>query len=256
MIYKIKDEYLEIINSCNEFEDYIFKRFGQFEVISNKNTNNYLKFNQMSVEIKIKDDYKILKNEIVKTDIYPIINNVIAYLINDENNIFMHSLVVSKENQGILIVGEFGQGKSTLAKEFINKGYEINSTDQTWLSFKGNTLYQKLGSSFDIENGKIKTLELKQCQKKIRINKIIRITGLCDNGKTQVSINNNKYYIVKNLAPFCYWSYMMPLFTDNAELYNTNIFVKIFLSKIDESKIFNFEVRGDKREIIKKLEEI
>ena len=26
--------------------------------------------------------------------------------------------------------------------------------------------------------------------------------------------------------------------------------------KIDESKIFNFEVRGDKREIIKKLEEI
>ena len=32
------------------------------------------------------------------------------------------------------------------------------------------------------------------------------------------------------------------------KLYNTNTFVKSFLSKIDESKIFNFEVRGDKRE--------
>lgn len=48
----------------------------------------------------------------------------------------------------------------------------------------------------------------------------------------------------------------MPLFTDNVALYNTNTFVKSFLSKIDESKIFNFEVRGDKRKIIKKLEEI
>ena len=48
----------------------------------------------------------------------------------------------------------------------------------------------------------------------------------------------------------------MPLFTDDVELYNTNTFVKSFLNKIDESKIFNFEVREDKREIIKKLEEI
>ncbi len=256
MIYKIKDKYLEVISHCNEYDEYIFKRFGQFEVITNKKTNNYLKFNETSVEIKINDDYKILKNRIVKTDIYPIINNVIAYLINDENNMFMHSLVVNKENKGILITGEFGQGKSTLAKEFISSGYEINSTDQTWLKFKENNLYQKLGSSFDIENGKIKTLKPEQYKKEIRINKIIRIIGLCDNGKTQVNINNNKYYIVKNLAPFCYWSYMMPLFTDNVKLYNTNIFTKQFLNKIDERKILNLEVRGDKREIIKELEEI
>ena len=169
---------------------------------------------------------------------------------------FVHSLVVSKGNNGILIIGEFGQGKSTFAKEFVNNGYEINSTDQTWLKFKENDLYQELGSSFDIENGKIKTLETKQYKKEIKINKIIRIVGLCDEGKTQIDVNNNKYYIVKNIAPFCYWSYMMPLFTDNVELYNTNTFVKSFLSKIAESKIFNFEVRGDKREIIKKLEEI
>lgn len=256
MIYKIKDEYLEVINYCNEYDEYIFKRFSQFEIVTNKEINNYLRFNETSVEININGDYKILKNRIVKTDIYPIINNVIAYIINDKSNMFVHSLVVSKGNDGILIIGEFGQGKSTFAKEFVNNGYEINSTDQTWLKFKENDLYQELGSSFDIENGKIKTLETKQYKKEIKINKIIRIVGLCDEGKTQIDINNNKYYIVKNIAPFCYWNYMMPLFTDNVELYNTNTFVKSFLNKIDESKIFNFEVRGDKREIIKKLEEI
>lgn len=256
MIYKIKDEYLEVINYCNEYDEYIFKRFSQFEIVTNKEINNYLRFNETSVEININGDYKILKNRIVKTDIYPIINNVIAYIINDKSNMFVHSLVVSKGKNGILIIGEFGQGKSTFAKEFVNNGYEINSTDQTWLKFKENDLYQELGSSFDIENGKIKTLETKQYKKEIKINKIIRIVGLCNEGKTQIDINNNKYYIVKNIAPFCYWSYMMPLFTDDVELYNTNTFVKSFLSKIDESKILNFEVRGDKREIIKKLEEI
>ena len=239
-----------------EYDEYIFKRFSQFEIVTNKEINNYLRFNETSVEININGDYKILKNRIVKTDIYPIINNVIAYIINDKSNMFVHSLVVSKGNNGILIIGEFGQGKSTFAKEFVNNGYEINSTDQTWLKFKENDLYQELGSSFDIENGKIKTLETKQYKKEIKINKIIRIVGLCNEGKTQIDINNNKYYIVKNIAPFCYWSYMMPLFTDDVELYNTNTFVKSFLNKIDESKIFNFEVRGDKREIIKKLEEI
>ena len=194
MIYKIKDEYLEVINYCNEYDEYIFKRFSQFEIVTNKEINNYLRFNETSVEININGDYKILKNRIVKTDIYPIINNVIAYIINDKSNMFVHSLVVSKENNGILIIGEFGQGKSTFAKEFVNNGYEINSTDQTWLKFKENDLYQELGSSFDIENGKIKTLETKQYKKEIKINKIIRIVGLCDEGKTQI-----QKYCVMNL---------------------------------------------------------
>ena len=62
MIYKIKDEYLEVTNCCREFEEYIFKRFSQFDTNMNKNTNNYLKFNETSVEIKLKGNYKILKN--------------------------------------------------------------------------------------------------------------------------------------------------------------------------------------------------
>ena len=118
------------------------------------------------------------------------------------------------------------------------------------------TIYQKLGSSFDIENGKIKILEQDKNLKNIKIEKIVRIVGLCDNGNTQININNNQYYIIRNLAPFCYWNYMMPIFTDNVELYNTNIFTKKFLKKITETKIVNIDVRGDKAEILKELGEI
>ena len=49
---------------------------------------------------------------------------------------------------------------------------------------------------------------------------------------------------------------MMPIFTDNVELYNTNIFTKKFLKKITETKIVNIDVRGDKAEILKELGEI
>lgn len=256
MIYKIKNELLEVINRCKEYDEYIFKRFGQFETVTGKSTNNYLKFNINSVEINLMGNKKILNNRIIKTDIYPIINNVIAYLINDENNMLMHSIVVSKLDKGILIVGEFGQGKSTLAKEFENNGYEINSTDQTWLECKNGMIFQKLGSSFDIDEGKIKILKQGKNFKNIKIERIIRIIGLCDNGNTKININNNQYYIIKNLAPFCYWNYMMPIFTDDIELYNTNISTKKFLNKIIESKIINIDVRGDKKEILKELGEI
>jgi len=51
MIYKIKDEYLEVINYCNEYDEYIFKRFSQFEIVTNKEINNYLRFNETSEEI-------------------------------------------------------------------------------------------------------------------------------------------------------------------------------------------------------------
>ena len=60
MIYKIKNELLEVINRCREYDEYIFKRFGQFETVTGKSTNNYLKFNINSVEINLMGNKKIL----------------------------------------------------------------------------------------------------------------------------------------------------------------------------------------------------
>lgn len=256
MIYEIKEKFLEVSNEIEELDEYIFGRFSQFERIKKKNAVNYLKFKGNSVDILLEGQSIVLNNRIIKTDIYPIINNVIAYLINDNNNIFIHGIVVSKDNKGILIVGDFGQGKSTLAKEFEKNGYEINSTDQTWIEEKNGKLYQKIGSSFDIRNGKIEILDKERVLKNVQIEKIIRLIGMCDNGNISVNEITNKYHIIKNLSYFCNWSYSIPIFTDNIELYNTTICTKQFLSKIIDDNIQVLDIRGDKKKILKELGEI
>ena len=49
---------------------------------------------------------------------------------------------------------------------------------------------------------------------------------------------------------------MMPIFTDDIELYNTNIFVKKFWKVLDENKVSNYDVRGDKKQIVRKIGEM
>ena len=159
MIYKIKNLFLLVENQISEFDDIIYGRFSQFEQENEIKTDNYLKFNTNDVQIKINGQEKVLNSKIIKTDIYTIINNVISYIINDENNIYMHSVVVSNSKQGILIIGNFGQGKTTLANEFLKYGYKINSSDQTWLEIKDLQLNQVLGSRFYHENDNIKFLD-------------------------------------------------------------------------------------------------
>lgn len=256
MIYKIKEKFLEVSNEIKELDEYIYGRFSQFEKISKKETTNYLKFRENSVEILLDGNSKILNNRIIKTDIYPIVNNVIAYLINDSNNIFIHGIVVSKNDKGILIVGDFGQGKSTLAREFEKNGFETNSTDQTWLEKRNDGIYMNLGSSFDIDNGKIKMLHKEKVLKNIEIKQIIRITGICDNGNVSLDETTNKYYVIKNLSYFCNWSYSIPIFTDDVVLYNITLYTKKFLKKIIDTKIQVFDARGDKRKIVKELGEL
>lgn len=255
MIYEIKGKFLEVLNEVKEYDEIIFGRFSQFGKVENIVANNSLIFKETTIEINLNGNRKYLKNKIVKTDIYPIINNVIAYLVNDEKNIYMHSIVVSKNNIGILIVGNFGQGKTTLAEEFKKNKYEINSTDQTWLEIKDNNIYQKLGSRFDVKDGKVELLEKNMVSKSIKINKVIRILGICDEGNPVIKYTENKYHIIKNLSYFCNWNYMMPIFTDDVELYNTNLFVKDFLNKLAEMEVQFIDVRGDKTKIIEKLGE-
>lgn len=252
MIYGIDGKFLEVINEIKEYDELIYGRFSQFKTI-NRETDNLLKFSNENIEININDNYKILKNRVVKTDIYVIINNVIAYLLDDKHNTFIHATVVSKDNKGILITGDFGQGKTTLAEEFENGGYEINSSDQTWLKIKENKLYQKLGSRFDINNGRIRMLDEVKTNKVIEIERILKIQGLCDNGEILYKEIDNEYYKVKNLSSFCNWSYAMPLFTDNIELFNILKPVKEFLINMAKTDVIVAEVRGDRKDILRKI---
>lgn len=251
MIYKIKNIFLSVENQLSEYNDIVYGRLSQFEQKNEIKTDNYLKFNANDVQIKINGKEKILKSKIIKTDIYTIINNIISYIINDENNIYMHSVVVSNSKQGILIVGDFGQGKTTLANEFIKYGYKINSSDQTWLEIKNFQLNQALGSRFYCENNNIKFLNKTDIKQKVKIDKIIRIVGLCDNGTISINEQDNFYYKIKQMSDYCNWTNITPIFTDNVCLYDIQKFTKTFLLKISNIKLYN--IRGSKCEIIKKL---
>lgn len=250
MVYKIKDCLLEVNNEIYEFEELIHGRFSQFEIVKETEPDNYLKFTEIGVYVKIKGIEKELKGKVIKTDIYVIINNILAFIINDKNNIYIHSVSISNKNQGTLIVGSFGQGKTTLAKEFIKYGYEINSTDQTWLKVVNGNLIQMLGSKFYIENERIKYIKNESVKKKIKINKIIRIIGVCDNGITDIIEQSDNIYRVKQIADYCNWTNITPLFTSDIELYDIKGNTKYFWLQINNNLSF-FNVRGDKREIVK-----
>ena len=254
MIYRIKNIFLLVENEISEYDEIIYGRFSQFNKKSNIKVDNYLKFKKNEVNIKIKGKEIKLKAKIIKTDIYVIINNVISYIINDEYNIYMHSVVVANsKKKGILIIGNFGQGKTTLANEFIKYGYRIHSSDQTWLKINKRKIKQVLGSRFYYEDSKIKFLNKKDVKEKIEIDKIIRIVGLANNSDTIINEEKNINYKVKQASDYCNWTNISVIFTDDVNLYNVQKFTKDFLLKILDIKFYN--VRGDKCEIVNKIKE-
>lgn len=250
MIYKIKNILLEVICEIKEFEELVYGRFSQFEKIDSMEQKNYLKIHKEKINININNHKKEIKGTVLKTDLYTIINNILSYIINDENNIYMHSVVVSNKKKGLLILGNFGQGKTTLANEFVKSGFIINSTDQTWLRFENNILEQVLGSRFYFEEGKVKYINKSDSLKKVNINEIIRIVGLCDNGELTINSPKNIFSKVKQISDYATWSSNSVLFTDDIELYNINENIKPFLMKLGQIPLYN--VRGDKKEVVKK----
>lgn len=256
MIYRINNKYLEIINEIEEFDELVFNRLLQFDIVENQITKNYIKFKKNKVEIKIDEQEVILNNKAEKTDIYPIIMNVISKIIDDENNILMHSVVVSKKDEGYLIIGEFGKGKTTLAKEFERVGYEINSSDQTWLKILDENLYQEKGSVYGRYEGKPEKIDKNKTIKQVKIKKIIRIMGICDNGDVSIKKIDNYYYKVKNLFYSCNWHSIVPIFTDKVNLFGLKTVTEQFLIKLAKTNIEYIDIRGDKKKIVKQIGDI
>lgn len=258
MIYEINGYLLSVENDLLEFNDLIYGRFSQFSIIKDKiiKKENYLKFGTDCVDICLKNKIIKLKKRVIKTDLYTIINNVIAYLINDNENMFIHSVVVSKEDKGIMILGGCGQGKSTLAYEMEKKGYRIVSTDQTWLTIKKNKLIKKIGSRFYLEENKTNFIDKELSDKEINIQKIIRIVGVCDNGIFSYTIDDDIYHNVKNLSVYTDWNYNVPIFTDEKKLYDSTQYTKKFLERVCLLKIPIINIRGDKKIISEKIEVI
>ena len=251
-VYKINNNDLLIDNAILEYDDIILKRLLSFDEIDDKSIyDNYIKINERFTEIKIKNKKITINQKLIKTDIYTILNNVISNLINDSLNIFLHSSVISYNNKGILILGDFDSGKTTLCIDSQELGFEINSADQTWLKKKNNELFLELGSKYMVFNKK-ETILNDNIYRKIKIDKILILKGICDKGTVNIKKLDNNIHKYKNISKYATWSAREMLVSDNVLLNLDFVKIKEFLSNINTDV---FYVRGDSREVIKVLKE-
>ncbi len=254
MIIEVKKrQYLEIDNRIKEYQSLIKNQIASFREIKSfiGKINYQLKIMPNQTRIKLKDKKYLINKKLIQTDLYPMIHAIISIIISDKNNAFIHSSVVSKNKKGILIVGTFGQGKTTLALEMEKKGFEINSADHAHLYLTKNKLFMKLGSAYLKYQEKSKFLDKEKIISFIEIKEIIMICGMCDKGKCKKDVITDKNYIVKYLFPSLNWWTNSPIITDpNVILFNPKHKEMFsFLMKLAKIKKRVYMLRGDKRKI-------
>lgn len=251
-IFTINNKNLLIDNSIIDFDNIILKRLLSFDELDNKSKyDNYLIINEKNTKIKVNGFKIIINGNLIKTDIYPILNNIISNLVNDALNVFLHSSVISYNNKGFLILGDFDSGKTTLCLDSQELGFEINSADQTWLYKEKNELYLKLGSKYMVFNKK-ETFLNEVVKKNIKIDKILLLKGVCDNGNVNMKKIDSNIHKYKNISKYATWHSCEMLVTDNILLKLDFLKIKKFLSSIN-TNVYN--VRGDSKQIIKVLKE-
>ncbi len=236
---------------CDDEEVYqrINKWLAIFKNVDKSQSINLLTINKSIMRLVLFNE-EILNVKLESTDLYPIIMNVISNLIDDEDNLVLHSSVISNNKSGILILGTFGAGKTNLALISEKHGYKINSADFSWLTIKNRKLYLEKGSCYLKYESKERNLSNDDCQSEIKIDKIIYLIGACDGGKLKVDRILNYKHIVKRIFPFANWHSSMPLIGSDLELPINNLYIKTFLSKLSKLDIDFLLVRGDSNDLI------
>jgi len=237
------------LENCN---DKYFDYFNNRLVSCNDKVtiNNHILFTENGLTMNINNEKTSIDKKIENTDLYQIYNNYLSYLINSNNRLYIHSAVISKNNKGILLLGNFGQGKTTLSCLSQEYGYEINSTDHSVIEIINNKLYLKEGSSFVKEKDFKYNIAYQNTVKNIEIINIVLLYGLSDNGVLHVS-NLEKKYITKRLYQFSAWHIDTPLKTDfNIKLFDSKNKIVKFLNKLENLNIDINIIRGNNLDII------
>ena len=178
----------------------IFENFQQNDDFHYEN-DTYIYMNQEKIEVQLNNTRKTFSGYL-KTDIYPIMYSIVYELARSNGGVGVHSVAVEKKNKVILIFGDYGVGKSTLALSFEKMGWNIISTDQTIIKKKSNQLQIISGSKY--MKYKDKCLYYKGVsQRENRINMIVGIKGLANNG--EVNVFHNTRSISRVLWDHCVW---------------------------------------------------
>lgn len=231
---------LEIMNSWEQTNKeyteilYIILYSQSAEIISKENT---LRF-----------------DDITGTDMYPIIYSAMYNACMEHNNVCVHSVVVEKGDNSILILGEFGSGKTTLALEFESRGWRIASYDQSILAVKDKKIILSLGSSCQCINGVRKFEENKRCP--TAITTVVLIKGICNCGITLTQEVHGFNAIYRYTWRSFTWPWNTPL-SNKREVIGVNQHKISTLFDFYQTfkRLRFFTVRGDVRGVVQHIEE-
>ncbi|MEG2610582.1 MAG: hypothetical protein RSA91_08000, partial [Bacilli bacterium] len=235
-----------------EYSEIISKWLKMFDLASDKNFKNYIKIYKEKTIYCINESENEINGKIIHTDLYPLFYNIIANIINNENNMLLHSAVLWYNNKGILVLGDFGSGKTSLCIEAKKCNMKTLSTDQTYLIFKDRSLKMKNGSRYmKIRNDDSVIIKMEKIQPEIKI--IINLIGLCDNAASRFDLIDDANHKIKILFKYFTWHSDIPLFSDNSILSIDRLEIKRWLTSINTPM---YNVRGNNLEIIKNIKEL
>lgn len=201
-----------------------------------------LEINEDTIVCKFNKVQKVYK-EISKTDVYPILYSLLYELEMKECRVFAHSVVVYKEKNGLLILGDFHSGKTTLGNEFEKIGWKMVAADQSILMVRDNSimLYKGSKSQYDAE----KCLDEKRVPL-IKIKNVVLIRGLTVEGDVKVDNITGFNNIYRGTWSNFVWPWYTPL-TNRMELIQLNDkYVKKLYNFFDQfSKLKFYSARGD-----------
>lgn len=250
-IYVVDKKKLYIHCEIEEYCKRINNWMAEYRIVYSKNYDSYIKIYKDKTIWNINEIEKSINGRIQQTDLYPLVYNAIANLVLNNINILLHSSVLWYNNIGILVIGDFNSGKTTLCLKSIDNNIKVLSADQTLLYFKNNKLLLKQGSSYmKIDDNNEKRIMIKNSR--IEIKYIVNIVGMCDGGKVLFKLIKDKNHVIKKLFKFCTWHSDIPLFTNSIVLDIDRIRIYELLNKIN---LPFYDVRGDSEQIIIKIKE-
>lgn len=255
-LFKICDKTLVINNYVTELNERIEEMIMTFP--KSKDKTVFASLSILSNHIKLKYDKKhvVINIKPCNRDIYQIFYFFIYNCFLTEKQSFIHSTVVSKNNNAYLILGTFGAGKTTLSLTLQKMGYEINSADHSLIEIKNNNIYLKYGTMRMKYNGKNSYLPYQNISKEIKIKKIIYLIGLCEKGIYTETYLNDSIRKAKKIYSSVTWVYTNPLVNYTNQLLNYISPTHIeFIENLSNSFCPMSVVRGDAKQVAKKLDD-
>lgn len=252
--FEVYNKVLSITNKVKEFDSKLQELVSTFSSSSRKESDCNLLINKNSITLTINKESEKIPLLVNTRELYQIFYFYIYRCFNQDNQSFVHGAVVSKNGEGVLLLGTFGAGKTTLSFRLQNLGFEINSADHTLLQIIDNDLYAVSGTMRVKYNGNTSYIQPTLAKQKLKINRIMFLIGLSDGGQVVNTFVKDPIYKMKKFWNSIIWVYTNPLQNFSQELLKHITHSQTaFIKKLSQTVTPMYLVRGDSVKVAKQI---